>query len=285
MPQPNVSSSIHTSRKDAHTHTAVVFGASSGLGKASAEALAHQGYAVVTVARSEKTLCEQASSFQPLTPSGILLPCAGDLEDSTQWDTLPLRIAEVLAHHFNHATPLYPAVVVHNSGGPPAGNTQSFDLTQWEKAWQHQCLRVIALDQHFIPAMVAQGYGRWIAVTSVAVAQPVPYLALSNVSRAGLTGYMKSLSHDVATQGITVNAVAPGLFSTTRLQSLFAKQATEQHITPEAYQAQQTQHIPMQRLGTPEEFAHAVTFLASPQASYITGTTLHVDGGLHKALI
>jgi 3-oxoacyl-[acyl-carrier protein] reductase len=264
-----------------------VFGASSGLGQASAEALALEGYHVVTVARREEALTEQAETFKATYPTchGTLLPLAWDLNDSTQWDALPPRVADLLGHHLGCPTPVYPAVVLHNSGGPAVGHARSFSTATWEETFKQQCLRVIALDAHFIPAMVAQGYGRWLAITSVAVAQPVPHLALSNASRAGLTGYMKSLAHELAPQGITVNAIAPGLFGTSRLTHLFETQAQAQGLSPEAYQASQTQHIPMQRLGTPKEFAHAVTFLASPLASYITGTTLHIDGGLHKGLL
>jgi len=143
---------------------------------------------------------------------------------------------------------------------------------------------MIELSQGVVPAMRERGWGRIVAITSIAAKQPVENLILSNTARAGVLGFMKSLSQQVAAGGITVNTVCPGYHLTERLKSLSSAMARKEGVSIEDIYTRWAESTPMKRIGDPEEFAAIVTFLCSGRASYLTGTVIQVDGGAYRAL-
>jgi 3-oxoacyl-[acyl-carrier protein] reductase len=175
-------------------------------------------------------------------------------------------------------------VCVTNAGGPPARMFLSTTTEEWQRAFELNLLSIVHLARAVIPWMQRKGWGRIVTLTSVSVRQPVGDLIYSNTVRAGVLGLVKSLSNEFGKDGITVNNVGPGYTATARLSELITKRAAEQKMTEEQYAARMSADMPLQRLGQPEEVADAIVWLASERASYITGQTLLVDGGLYKGL-
>jgi 3-oxoacyl-[acyl-carrier protein] reductase len=167
-------------------------------------------------------------------------------------------------------------ILVTNSGGPPSGKFEKFSQQDWDKTYHQLLSSVVGLVNGFLPGMKQNGWGRIISITSMAVKQPVNNLILSNAVRASVVGLIKTLSNELASYNITVNNVMPGYTETDRLKELIEKDPSFSSAKTE---------IPMGRFGKPEEFAAAVTFLASERASYITGVSLAVDGGWIKAIL
>jgi 3-oxoacyl-[acyl-carrier protein] reductase len=176
-------------------------------------------------------------------------------------------------------------ILVTNAGGPPAGQFDSFDLSQWEAATRLLLHSSVALAQKVLPAMKERRWGRILNITSIAVKQPVDNLILSNSLRAAVTGFARTLANEVATFGVTVNNIMPGYTRTERVEELARMMAGKEGITPAEFVARWEQQIPMRRIGEPREFAALAAFLVSERASYITGTSIPVDGGWIKALI
>jgi len=175
-------------------------------------------------------------------------------------------------------------VCVTNAGGPPARMFLSTTTEEWQRAFELNLLSIVHLARAVIPWMQRKGWGRIVTLTSVSVRQPVGDLIYSNTVRAGVLGLVKSLSNEFGKDGITVNNVGPGYTATARLSELITKRAAEQKMTEEQYAARMSADMPLQRLGQPDEVADAIVWLASERASYITGQTLLVDGGLYKGL-
>jgi 3-oxoacyl-[acyl-carrier protein] reductase len=176
-------------------------------------------------------------------------------------------------------------VLVTNNGGPPAGFFDDFDDGAWLTAHQLTLMSAVRLIRAVLPAMRAQQWGRIINITSVSVKQPIDNLLLSNVYRPGVIGLAKTLSAQVAAHGITINNVAPGYTRTDRVLELSQARAATEGKTVEEILAETTASYPMKRMGEPEELAALVAFLASERASYITGTTIQVDGGQFKGML
>jgi 3-oxoacyl-[acyl-carrier protein] reductase len=239
--------------------TAIVCGASSGLGLASAAALAAEGANVVMLGRRRELLEREAARIGALAVAGdVTVPA--DLE----------RVVETAIGEFGGID-----ILVWNSGGPPAGKAADLTPEAVERAVALLLLPAVRLVALCLPHLERSEAGRVIAITSAAVLEPTPHLALSNTVRPGVTGWAKTLANELGPKGITVNCVAPGRIDTARLAELY----------PGGPTAQQLEDIPLRRWGTPQEFGDVVCFLASERARYVTGQTLAVDGGLTRGLL
>jgi 3-oxoacyl-[acyl-carrier protein] reductase len=254
---------------------ALVAGASRGLGRAVAEELAAAGADLVLCARGEGPLRDAAEAIAGA--SGVrVADVAADLGDATQVE----RLVEAALQTFGRVD-----VLVTNTGGPPPGPFESHTREAWRDAVRQNLESVIELTRPVLPGMKERRWGRIINVTSIAAKQPVENLILSNSVRAAVTGFARTLANEVAPYGVTVNNVLPGYTRTRRVVELAERTAAAGGgDVAEAY-AKWEREIPMGRLGEPREFAALVAFLASERASYITGTSIPVDGGWTRALL
>ena len=254
---------------------AIVGASSRGLGKACALEVAREGATVVVCARDAERLAATADEIQAASGVGVL-PIAADLTDAAQIEHL---VDEVL-RRFGRVD-----VLVTNNGGPPAGYFDEFDDEAWMSAHQLTLMSAVRLIRAVLPTMRAQHWGRIINITSVSVKQPIDNLLLSNVYRPGVVGLAKTLSAQVAVDGITVNNVAPGYTRTDRVLELARSRAAKEGKIVENVLDERAADFPIRRMGEPEELAALVAFLASERASYITGTTIQVDGGYVRGLL
>lgn len=244
---------------------AFVAASSQGLGKAVAMLLAEEGASVIINGRNKETLERTAGEIR--ATGAKVLSVVGDLSQPKDRDHIISTVLSELGKV---------DVLVTNTGGPPAGQFESLNQEDWDKATQQLLGSAVGLVSGFLPGMKKQNWGRIIAITSQAVKQPVNNLILSNAVRASVAGLMKSLSNELGKYNITVNNVMPGYTETTRLIKLIEGNPAVANVTSE---------IPLGRFGQPEEFASAVVFLASERASYITGVSLAVDGGWIKSIL
>jgi len=253
--------------------TALVTGASKGIGRAVALALAEEGARVFLVARSRERLAELAEAIREKGVEADYLATDLAREDAAE------KILEKLKG-FGEAE-----LFLGNTGGPPPGSAFELSPEAWSRAFDSLFLPMVRLVRGLVPGMQARGFGRLVFITSISVKEPVENLALSNGIRAGLTGYLKTLSRELAPHGITVNAVGPGYTKTERVEALLCHQAEREGISPEEAERRLEATIPMRRLGRPEEIAAAAVFLMGVPAGYITGQTLIVDGGYVRGLL
>ena len=258
-----------------HNRVALVAGASKGLGRAVAERLAREGANVVINSRSVGPLTATAEEIARETGRRVVA-APGDVSDPDVCRALTERAT----NEFGRLD-----ILVANAGGPPPGGVDDFDATAYRQALEVNLLSTVQLTLAALPPMREKRWGRIIAITSVSVKQPVQGLLLSNTARPGVVGFIKTISQDLAAEGILCNVVAPGFIRTARVEQLLASQAAARGTTPEAVLDGITADIPAGRIGEPAEFADAVAFLASEAASYITGHTLQVDGGLVRGLL
>jgi len=247
---------------------AMVAAASKGLGRAIAETLAAEGCRLSICSRSLDTL---EPVREALGGETLAVACdvsnAGDLQ---RWyDETVARFGQV-------------DILVTNTGGPPAAPFMKLTEEQWQSGIDSTLLNVVRLSRMVIPGMQERKWGRLVHLTSFVAKQPVELLTVSSTLRAGLSGLTKTLADQVARDGITVNAVLPGHFLTDRQTHLAELRAKEQGITPEEYLRKSEQLIPMGRYGKPAELANVVAFLCSERASYVTGASLQIDGGLYR---
>ena len=254
---------------------ALVAASSQGLGRAVAEELAAEGASLVVCARDAQTLDQTAASIAERNNARVLavpadVTAAGDIK----------RLVEAGIERFGRID-----ILVTNAGGPPAGRFEQLTREQWEHAIRLTLLSAVELTRHLLPGMKERRWGRILNITSIAVKQPVENLLLSNSLRAGLTGFARTLANEVAADGITVNNVLPGYTRTERLNDLAEMMAEKQGISASEFRGKWEKEIPMGRLGEPREFAAVVAFLASERASYITGTSIQVDGGWIMSLL
>jgi 3-oxoacyl-[acyl-carrier protein] reductase len=254
---------------------AIITAASSGLGKAAAMELASEGARVAISARGKEKLNRAAEEIQAVTGQEVLAR-RGDVTDEGYVREL---VADT-ARRFGAVD-----ILVANSGGPPAGFFDDFSAEHYRDAVELNLISTINLCREAVPHMRARGWGRVVAITSIAAKQPVENLILSNTARAGVLGFMKSLSQQVAANGITVNTLCPGYHLTERLKSLGSSMSQNEGVSIEDVYARWAASTPMNRIGDPREFAAVVAFICSERASYLTGTVLQVDGGAYKALI
>jgi 3-oxoacyl-[acyl-carrier protein] reductase len=248
--------------------TALVVGGGGGLGSAVARALAREGARVAVAGRHRESIGRtvEAIAAEAGEASGVHL----DLTDLASLDTA----LESIRDRYGEVEILF-----NNSGGPPPSTAAGQPVEVWRAQFEAMVVGVIALTDHVLPAMRERGWGRIITNTSSGVIAPMPNLALSNALRLSLVGWSKTLAREVAAEGITVNVVIPGRIATGRVRALDEAKAEREGSTVEAAFASSIATIPAGRYGDPDEFAAAVAFLAGEQASYITGTTIRIDGG------
>jgi len=265
---------------------ALVTAASKGLGGAVALRLAQEGASVAICARDEVRLFKTAAKIEAQASRPVLaLPA--DVADPETAGSL----VEAVVERFGRVD-----ILVTNAGGPPPG--QFLDLTpeDWEAAVQLTLMSAVRLCYAVVPVMAdnkrpadssdpkAHSTGSILTMTSITVKQPLPNLILSNSLRLGVTGLVKTLADELAPFGIRVNSICPGWTRTARVEQLLRDRAERSGSTPEEEAAKIAAAIPLGRMGTPEEFAAAAAFLVSPAASYITGVSLLVDGGMYRGV-
>jgi 3-oxoacyl-[acyl-carrier protein] reductase len=252
---------------------ALVCGGSSGLGFAVAERLLGEGARVALNGRDPAKLDGAVDS---LASRGEVRGFPADVSDARQCTDLVGRV---------HATLGGPDIVLCNSGGPPAGQFDTHGEEAWQEALDTCLLSAIHLCRAAVPHMRGKHWGRVLCLTSVAARQPSTALILSTTARAGILGFAKALSDEVAAEGITVNVLCPGYFETERLRELAEVRGRGAGRTREQVLTEMGQALPIRRIGTPDEFAAAAVFLASEPARYITGVVLSVDGGLTRSIL
>ncbi len=255
--------------------TAVVCGASTGLGFATARELALEGAKVVVVSHSPERIEAAAAQLRSATGAAVLGVVA-DLTDAAAPQTIVARARE----RFGPVD-----ILVANGGGPPSMPATEAGSEDLEAACRLLLLPVQRLVAACLPDMRRRGWGRIVAITSIAVREPQPGLVLSNALRAAVTGYLKSVADEVAADGITVNTVLPGFTATERLGDLARAMAGRTGVTEEEIRASWEAKAPIRRLLDPAEVAVAVAFLVSARASGLTGVALPVDGGFGRGLL
>jgi 3-oxoacyl-[acyl-carrier protein] reductase len=251
-----------------HNRVALVCASSKGIGKAAAASLGREGARLALCARDGAALESTAVELRAQTGVDVLAVQA-DLGDA---DSIAGLVEQTLLR-FGRLD-----VVVNNVGGPPSGRFAAHDDAAWQAAFETLLLSVVRLTRLAVPEMQKQRWGRIVTVTSTSVKQPIPNLILSNSLRAAVTGLCKTLSDELATDGITVNMVAPGRILTDRLAHFGG--GDEQRIRQEAAVG-----VPMGRVGEPRDVGDTIAYLCSEQAGYITGATVQVDGGLTRGLM
>ena len=254
---------------------AIVCAASKGLGRATARALAREGARVMMCARGRAALDAAAAAIRGETGATVI-PIVADLSRPADVDRLIGEAASQLGAI---------DILVTNTGGPKSGPFESLSDDDWSAAIESLIMSVVRLSRGVIPHMRARGGGRILHVTSVSVKQPIDGLVLSNALRAAVTGLSRTLASELAPDRILVNCVAPGYTRTDRVIELAEAAAAREGIPAADVQRRTEERIPLRRLGTPEEFGDVMAFLASDRASYVTGTTLQVDGGFVRSLL
>jgi 3-oxoacyl-[acyl-carrier protein] reductase len=239
---------------------AAVAGASAGLGLAAARALAAEGVHVSICGRDRDRVESAAASISP-----DVVPLVADVSTVDGAAGFVDRSIEVLGGV---------DILVPNAGGPPPGTFSSTDVDDYLPAIELNLLSVVAMCKQAVPAMQERGWGRVVAITSIAVRQPIPDLILSNTARAGVTGFLKTLALEVAGDGVTVNSVQPGLHDTDRLQALHGGDSSRLAAS-----------MPMRSIGRPDDLGAVVAFLCGDQARYVTGAAIPIDGGTYRALL
>ena len=254
---------------------AIVGGASKGLGRACAEVLAEEGAKVAMCSRTKADLESAAQEIRDKTGADVLA-FAGDLDRP---DTIGDLVAAAVGR-FGRLD-----ILVNNSGGPPLARAASATEEQWATAVQRSLLFFARMCREGLPHLKRQGGGRIINILASTVYQPIPNLALSGATRMGVVAFAKSLADEVGRDGILVNNVCPGSILSERMLSNVTSRAKELGISVEDALAQRAAETALGRVGDPREFANLVAFLASGKASYITGTTILVDGGLVRSVL
>ncbi len=255
---------------------AVVFGASKGIGLCSARSLLQAGHTVVLVSRTAQNLeAAKKDLIEELDCQSRISTIAADLGKQSDLERV---FREVDSTHGRCD------ILVYSNGGPASGDIFTLSDEQWTQAFEQHALSFFRIVRWAVPKMEKQGWGRIITIGSISVQQPIDNLDLSNFLRPGLAGIHKSLSKKLIAHGITINMVCPSHILTERTQKRIQERADAQSISYEASLKKSGEVIPAKRYGTPEEVAHLVAYLASEQASFITGATHVIDGGVTTAI-
>jgi 3-oxoacyl-[acyl-carrier protein] reductase len=253
--------------------TALVLGGGSGLGKGIALSLAREGARVAIAGRTQSRLDETVKEIEAAGSEGLALPW--DITDltviQTQFESIEKRFGTV-------------EILINNTGGPPPTPAAGQDPELWNKNFQSMILPVFAITDRVLPGMRGKKWGRIITSASSGVIAPIPNLAISNSLRMSLLGWSKTLSAEVAKDGITVNMILPGRIATDRLRFLDENKAKREGRALEDVQKESQATIPVGRYGDIKEYGDTVAFLASTLAAYITGTVVRVDGGAAPCL-
>ena len=252
----------------------VVCGASRGIGYAAAELFAAEGAELVIVSRNADALGAAASRLRALNAS--VTEVVADLASADG----PASAVETVMRTHDRAD-----VLITNTGGPVTGSALGHDWSAWQAASELLLRSAVELTRALVPGMQARRWGRVIGITSIAVKKPVPSLVLSNSLRAAVTGYFRTLADEVAPDGVTVNTVLPGYTATERLDELAAATVQRTGLARDAVVDRWRAETPAARLGTPQEVAAAIVFLASAQAGFMTGQAICVDGGASRTLL
>jgi 3-oxoacyl-[acyl-carrier protein] reductase len=254
---------------------ALVTAASRGLGRGCAEQLAADQCRVAICSRNEADAKQAAEEIAAQSGTEVL-GFGADVSRAEDVDRLLKDVTQSLGD---------PQILVTNAGGPPPGTFASTALAEYEKAINLNLMSAVNLIHGVVPAMKDKGWGRIIAITSISVKQPIANLLLSNMARAGLTGFLKTISTELAPYGITVNALLPGTHKTSRIEQLVKDTATRENKSEENVYREMMDSIPCKTIGDPADFGAAAAFLAGTRARYITGQSLLVDGGRYSGLI
>lgn len=241
----------------------IVCGASSGFGRAIAELLLDEGAHVIAIARREEKLQELKESYPDQTDIVV-----GDLTNDDTHNKIEAAIGNEQLHG-----------VVINSGGPPALSPLETAIYDWDQAYENVMRWKIELVLRLVSYFTSNEYGRILFVESQSVKQPIPSLVLSNSFRAGVVGFAKSLSQEIAKQGVTVNVLAPGSHDTPAIERVIKKAADQSDKSEKEVRAEMEASIPVGRFGKGEELASLAGWVLSPHASYVTGQTISHDGG------
>jgi 3-oxoacyl-[acyl-carrier protein] reductase len=253
---------------------AIVAASSTGLGKAVAMGLAREGAKLALCARNQGVLNLTAEEIHRETGVETLARVV-DVTDPAQ---VHLFVAET-HERFGRVD-----ICVANAGGPPSKSFADTTVEDWDAAVKLNLMSAVYLAKETLPLMQARRWGRFIAITSMTVKQPVEGLILSNSVRAGVSGLVKTLSNEYGPYNVLVNNVCPGFTATARLMELSQTLAGKQGVTPAEIEERWAKQAPLGRVGQPDEFANVVVFLASERASYVTGVSIAVDGGIVKGL-
>lgn len=248
--------------------TALICGGSQGIGLATAVELATLGATCILLSRSKQRL-KAAVETLPVAHYQEHYYMVADFRDTMQVES---AIAEATGKGIIH-------ILVNNTGGPPAGPIMEATTHAFTDTFQQHLVCNHILTQALIPGMTTAGYGRIINIISTSVKAPLKNLGVSNTIRWAVAAWAKTMAGELAPYGITVNNILPGATSTARLKSIMEKTAAAQQTSVSAVEQEMLKEIPMKRFGEAREIAAAAAFLASPAASYITGTNLCVDGG------
>ncbi len=254
--------------------SAIVCASSEGIARAAAEKFAEEGARVAMCSRDAKKLNAAAEAIRSRYPVEVMAQ-ALDVTDAAAVEQFVAHVAQ----KFDGVD-----VCVTNAGGPPPKMFLSTTTEEWHRAVELNFMSVVYFAHAVLPHMREKRWGRLVTLTSVTVRQPVDDLVYSNAVRAGVLGLVKSLSNEFGKDGITVNNVAPGYTATERLKQLARTRAAEAGLSEEAYLDRLGEQTALQRVGLAEEIADAIVWLASERASYVTGQTLLVDGGLFKGI-
>lgn len=250
---------------------ALVTGASKGLGYATAHCLAAEGCQVIIAARTEETLIKSADTIKKETGNQSVIPFPTNVGDKTAIKALITFVEEQYGGL---------DIMVANAGGPKPGKFENIPDEWWYDAIDNNLMSTIRLFRSGLQLIKKkENGGRLIVITTTGAKVPQANLLISNTLRAGIHALVKTLSKEIAHQGITVNAVVPGKFMTDRQMSIVNALANREVISTEAAIAKRLAEVPMNRMGDPKELANYIAFLCSPQADYITGTALNIDGG------
>lgn len=252
---------------------ALVCGAGSGLGQAMALSLAQEGVKVAVTGRNQEKLFVTVEMIQ--AAGGEAHAWTLDLAQPETFDAV---LADIKKHWGDVD------ILVNNSGGPPPATAAGTDSAVWQQQFSLMVASLMQLTDKVLPGMRERGWGRIITSTSSGVIAPIANLALSNALRMSLLGWSKTLANEVAAQGVTVNVLVPGRIATDRVSQLDAIKAKRENSTSDAIAEKSRQGIPAGRYGHPHEYGGAAAFLASQQASYITGSVMRVDGGMIDAI-